>query len=65
MSARSRGWDLNHSRFHSQSITGRDELKSAHSMTEEKRQLNLIMAELRKELTRMEHDEWRYPATNF
>ncbi len=67
MSARSRGWELNHgvARFNTHSIPGRDDIKSAHSSTEEKRQLNLIMAELRKELTRMEHDEWRYPTTNF
>jgi hypothetical protein len=34
-------------------------------ISDEKRQLNLILAELRKELTRMDHDEWRFPATNF
>jgi len=29
-------------------------------VSEEKKQLNLILGELRKELTRMEADDWRF-----
>ncbi len=34
-------------------------------LSEEKKQLNLILNELRKELGRMDHDEWRYPVTKY
>ncbi len=39
--------------------------RSADKTTDEKRQLQLILAELRKELTRMDYDDWRYPSTSF
>ena len=39
---------------------------NAHGIvSEEKRQLSVITSELRKELIRMDLDEWRYPVTHF
>ena len=40
-------------------------IEEAKIVPEEKKQLNLILNELRKELFRMEHDDWKFPNTEF